>query len=406
MLPEINLPISLRAKLIQGHPWVYRNHVSGVAELRSGSWVQLRCGGLTAVGLWDAQSSIAVRIFTRKGQPDASWFAERVWEAWEGREQLRAGSTTAYRWIYGEGDGLPGMVVDRYGDYAIIQTYADSVGAIVPLVTTALRKCDPDLRGILLRESSREMTATDEQVDLGAQQAKPKAAGTRLAWGEAPPTDLVVQEHGLYFRANLFEGQKTGLFLDQRENRRMVEQLAGGREVLNCFAYTGGFSLYALRGGAAHVVSADIGQGLAEATSENLALNGLPAERHEFVTDDCFALLDAYAKAERRFQMVILDPPSFARSKSSQHAALRAYTRLNALGLRCVEIGGLLVTSSCTSQVSPEAFRNLLADAAVQAGRRLQIISEIGQPLDHPVPAGFPEGRYLKFIVARVLEQG
>jgi 23S rRNA (cytosine1962-C5)-methyltransferase len=404
-LPEITIPINLRAKLLQGHPWIYRDHVGGGAGLRSGSWVQLRCGGLTAVGLWDAHSPIAVRLFSRKGQPNAEWFAERVWEAWEGREPLRASDTTAYRWVYGEGDGLPGLVADRYGDYAIIQTYADSLSAIVPQVSAAMRRCDPELRGILLRESGRDGQAADEQVELGAQQ-RAKTAGTKLMWGEAPPADLVVQEQGLYFRANLFEGQKTGLFLDQRENRRTVEQLAGGREVLNCFSYTGGFSLYALRGGAAHVVSADIGQGLDAAASQNLALNGLPAERHQFITEDCFALLDAYAKAERHFQMVILDPPSFARSKSSQQAALRAYTRLNALGLRCVEIGGLLVTSSCTSQVGPEAFRSLLADAAVQAGRRLQIIHEAGHPLDHPVPAGFPEGRYLKFIVARVLEQG
>jgi 23S rRNA (cytosine1962-C5)-methyltransferase len=182
-----------------------------------------------------------------------------------------------------------------------------------------------------------------------------------------------------------------------------VEGLAGGRSVLNCFAYTGAFSLYALRGGAAEVVSADIGKGLAEAADANLALNGLDARRHRFVTEDCFALLDGYAKAGRRFDMVILDPPSFARQKSALHGAIRAYTRINALALRCLHPGGLLVSASCTSQVGPEQFRAMLGAAAGQAGVRLQVIHEAGQPADHPVPAGFPEGRYLKFVVARAL---
>ncbi|HMQ33500.1 MAG TPA: class I SAM-dependent methyltransferase, partial [Chloroflexaceae bacterium] len=154
---------------------------------------------------------------------------------------------------------------------------------------------------------------------------------------------------------------------------------------------------------AAEVVSADIGRGLAEAAAANLALNRLDRGRHSFVTEDCFALLDAYAKGSRRFQMVILDPPSFARQKSGLHAAARAYTRLNSLALRCLEPGGLLVSASCTSQIGPEQFRGILAEAAAQSQTRLQVVHEAGQPADHPVPAGFPEGRYLKFVVARAL---
>jgi 23S rRNA (cytosine1962-C5)-methyltransferase len=392
-IPELQVDPTIRARLAQGHPWVYRNHVREGRPLASGQWVRLRCGGLAVYGLWDAQSAIAVRVFSREEAPDGAWVAERVWEAWELRAGLRdSGATTAYRWIYGEGDGLPGLVVDRYGDYAVIQTYAESLSVVAPLVASALRACDPELRGALLRERPADDEAPAETTPR-----------LRVLWGEAPPDDLVVQEHGLFVHADLFQGQKTGLFLDQRENRRTVEGLAGGRTVLNCFAYTGAFSLYALRGGAAQVVSTDIGRGLAEATAANLALNRLDAARHSFVTEDSFALLDGYAKAGRRFQMVILDPPSFARQKSSLHAALRAYTRLNALALRCLEPGGLLVSASCTSQVSPEQFRGLLADAASQAQARLQIIHEAGQPADHPVPAGFPEGRYLKFVVARAL---
>ena len=223
-----------------------------------------------------------------------------------------------------------------------------------------------------------------------------------VAWGVAPPPNLVVREHGIQFFADLRAGQKTGLFLDHRENRRFVEGLSAGRTVLNCFAYTGAFSLYALRGGASSVVSADIGKGLADATAANVALNGFDAGRHSFATGDCFELLNQYVDEQRQFDLVILDPPSFAKSKQNRYAASRAYTRLNALALRCVAPGGLLATASCTSQIGPEAFKELLAAAGAAAGRRLQIIHEAGQPIDHPVPAHFPEGRYLKFVVARV----
>lgn len=398
MLPDVQAQSALKARLIQGHPWVYRNQVSGGRRLQSGTWVRVRCGSFSAIGLWDPSNPIAVRIFARNDVPSAAWIQDRIWEAWEARASIREQQTNAYRWVYGEGDGLPGLVVDRYGDYAIIQTYAQSLATIIPDVVPALRACDADLRGIVMRDAAPTLTP---DIDDGA--AAPTQHQLHTLWGELPPADLVVQEHGLYFRANLYIGQKTGLFLDQRENRRTVEELARGRRVLNCFAYTGGFSLYALRGSASQVVSVDIGRGLAEAAATNLALNQLDPARHIFLTENCFELLDHYAKTGQRFDIVILDPPSFAKEKTNIHSALRAYTRLNALALRCIEPGGWLVSSSCTSQVSPEQFRSLLADAAVRADCRLQIVYEAGQPIDHPVPAGFPEGRYLKFIVARIL---
>ncbi|WP_322816572.1 class I SAM-dependent rRNA methyltransferase [Chloroflexus sp.] len=385
---ELTIEPSLRSRLQQGHPWVYRNHLIGDERLHSGQWVRARCGGLTVYGLYDERSPIGLRVYSRNNLPDQSWFHERVWEAWELRAPLRAdGQTTAYRWIYGEGDNLPGLVVDRYGDYVVIQTYADSVQTVIPAITSALRAIDPDLRGVIQRPRQTDDKDEGEPV---------------LLWGEWPPRDLVVQEHGLFFQVDILYGQKTGLFLDQRDNRRTLEGWVAGARVLNCFAYTGGFSLYALRGHAAEVVSCDIGRGLAEATATNLALNRLPAERHRFITEDCFAVLDRFARQNQTFDVVILDPPSFARTRTSQHAAMRAYVRLNTLGLRCVTPGGLLVSASCTAQIGPEQFRSLLGEAAAQAHRRLQIIHEAGHPLDHPVPAGFPEGRYLKYIIARV----
>ncbi|GAB4210650.1 MAG: class I SAM-dependent rRNA methyltransferase [Roseiflexaceae bacterium] len=399
-IPEISLPAQLKERLAQGHPWVYRNHLPPGLRLPAGAWVRARCGGWSGYGLWDAEGPIALRIFSTRQPPDARWLRDRVADAWELREPLRAAGTTAYRLLFGEGDALPGLTVDLYGDYAVIQIYMDGADTLVDwLVNALLAVAAP--RGILLRGAVSEERPTASELE-GEAPSNPSRPAARLIWGEEPPRELVVVEHGLRFQADLRAGQKTGLFLDHRENRRYIETISAGRSVLNCFAYTGAFSLYALRGGAASVVSADIGKGLAAAAQANLALNGLDPARHSFVTADCFELLNRYVEQEREFDLVILDPPSFARSKQSRHAALRAYTRLNAQALRCVAPGGLLASASCTSQVGPEPFKEMLAAAAAVAGRRVQIIHEAGQPLDHPVPAQFPEGRYLKFVVGRV----
>jgi 23S rRNA (cytosine1962-C5)-methyltransferase len=302
----------------------------------------------------------------------------------------------------------------------LLDWLAAALSEVAPLRGVVLRKREPedadDLagdRGHAARDERRAAKGerqrdSHDQTSPFARRASSSgrsgASSRSSALGEAPPRDLVVREHGIQLYADLRGGQKTGLFLDQRENRRYVESISAGRAVLNCFAYTGGFSLYALRGGARAVVSADIGKGLAEAAAANVALNGFDAARHDFATADCFELLGRYADEGRRFDLVILDPPSFAKSRQSRYAAIRAYTRLNALALRCVASGGLLASASCTSQVGPEEFKQVLGAAAASAGRRLQIIHEAGQPLDHPVPAHFPEGRYLKFVVGRVHE--
>ena len=404
-LPEITLPTRLKERLAQGHPWVYRNHVPPNVRLPSGAWVRVRCGGWSGYGLWDAERPIAIRIFSERQLPDARWLRERVRAAWDLRAPLRDAGCTAYRWLFGEGDGLPGLTVDRYGDFAVTQTYMDGAGQLLEWLVAALNEVAP-LRGIVLRQRDADVEdmTTDHRPLTTSEDSGSSVVGRRssVVWGVVPPPNLVVREHGIQFFADLRAGQKTGLFLDQRENRRLIEELSAGRTVLNCFAYTGAFSLYALRGGASTVVSADIGKGLAEATAANVALNGFDAARHSFVTADCFELLNQYVAEERQFDLVILDPPSFAKSKQNRFAAIRAYTRLNTLALRCVAPGGLLATASCTSQVGPEAFKEMLAAAGAAAGKRLQIIHDAGQPIDHPVPAHFPEGRYLKFVVARV----
>jgi 23S rRNA (cytosine1962-C5)-methyltransferase len=401
-LTDIFLSTTLKERLAQGHPWVYRNHVPTDVRLASGAWVRVRCGGWTGYGLWDNEGPIAIRIFSTQQVPDARWLRTHVQRAWELRAPLRASGCTAYRWLFGEGDGLPGLTVDLYDQFAVIQTYMAGASVLLDWLVDALQATTA-LRGIILRDKERRL----ELGDLGATRQCDDQTQSSVVniWGELPPDDFTVVEYDLRFYTDLRSGQKTGLFLDHRENRRYVEGLSAGRTVLNCFAYTGAFSLYALRGGANAVISADIGKGLAHAAEDNIVLNDLDTARHTFVTSDCFDLLETYADQGRQFDLVILDPPSFAKSKQNRFAAVRAYARLNALAMHCVTPSGLLATASCTSQVGPEAFKEMLAAAGASAARRLQIIHEAGQPLDHPVPAHFPEGRYLKFVVGRVLEE-
>ncbi len=387
--PEVQINPALRAKLSEGHPWVYRNQLVSGLQHTSGTWVRVRCAGWQAIGLWDAASPIAIRVFSSATVPDSRWIRQRVREAYALRAIVRAQETTAWRWLFGESDGIPGMVVDVYGPYAVLQTYADSVEVLVPLVVEALR-AEASLDGILIRRRPH-----DERDEGGA------ASKIERLWGEWPPRDLVVAEHGLRFKANLHAGQKTGLFLDHRENRLTLQHFAAGKAVLNCFAYTGAFSVYALRGGASHVTSCDIAAGAIVDAQTNFALNGFEPDAHDFVTGDVFNLLEAYSASGRSFDVIVLDPPSFARARKHVEVAVRAYTRLNRLALQCLAPGGYLASASCTSQVSPDMFRALLAAAAARTGKRLTLVHDAGQAVDHPVAAHFPEGRYLKFMIGR-----
>ncbi len=385
-LETLELPHFLKPALSQGHPWVYRDHVPRNFRAKNGTWVEIQAGNWKGYALWDATSPIALRVFSTRQVPDAAWIRAQLQRAWEHRAPLRERETTAYRLLFGEGDGVPGLTIDLYGVYAVVATYADSVTTLLDWVVSGLKHIT-ELRGIVHRGG--------EEGNTGK---------IRLLWGELPPQDLTVLEYGLTFRANLYEGQKTGLFLDHRENRRYIEGLSRDKRVLNLFAYSGAFSLYAARGGASHVTSVDIAPNAADDARTNFALNGFDPAAHEFVVADVFDYLEQCRIRKRKFDVVISDPPSFAHTKAQLPQALKAYTRLNAMGLRTVLDGGLYAAASCTSQVSPEAFRELLADAARQAGVRFQFIHDIGQPLDHPVMAPHKEGRYLKFVVGRVWE--
>lgn len=388
----LNVDPSLESALVSGHPWIYRNHLPK-HNLEGGEWIVVRSGGTQAYGLYDASSPIAVRLFfheplgavTRAPQTE---MAHRLVQALELRARFFDAQTNAYRLVFGEGDFLPGLTIDRYERFAVVQTYADALQTILPDVIRTLTREQGKLtfhpqrcKGVLTRDEN----------------------GLQALWGELPPPELTISENGLRMIANLYDGQKTGLFLDHRDNRSLIERFSRGKRVLNLFSYTGAFSLYAARGGAQSVTSVDIAEAAILDAQRNFQLNGFDPDDHEFIVQDCFSLLEEYARQGRRFDLVIVDPPSLARSKQSRYAAARAYARLNRLALKCVEPGGLLATASCTSQIFPEHFKEILSQAATETSKRVQILQENGQAIDHPVPVSFPEGRYLKFILARVL---
>ncbi|CAA9580369.1 MAG: Putative RNA methyltransferase Caur_2521 [uncultured Truepera sp.] len=378
MFYTLVLDRSLEPALKSGHPWVYRNHLPK-HTLSTGDWVRVRAGSAEAYGLFDAEGQIAVRLFG-SAPPQGNWVEKRVQDALDLRARVIGPETDAYRLLYGEGDFLPGITVDRYGRFAVLRRYSPGVDSLVSVVASSVGKA-LKLRGVASRDDGE----------------------LRALWGDLPPPELTVRENGIRLLANLYDGQKTGLFLDHRDNRQTLSRFSAGARVLNLFSYTGAFSLYAVRGGAQHVTSVDVAPAAIGDAKRNFVLNGFDPEAHTFLSTDVFALLSDYAARKEQFGVVVLDPPSFARSKRSRFAALRAYTKLNAQALRCTQPGGLLATASCTSQVSPEDFRAVLGEAALSADVRVQVIHEAGHAPDHPVPASFPEGRYLKFLVARVL---
>jgi 23S rRNA (cytosine1962-C5)-methyltransferase len=343
----------------------------------------VRAGAFAGHALWDDESPVALRIFSSRQKPDAAWVQARIAEAWALRRPLRE-TTDAFRLVYGEGDALPGIVVDYYGGYCLLVTYSSSVECLVDWVTRALIEL-PGVRGVVRRSAGRS-----DQLEVLA--------------GGAPTKDLVVSEGSWRLRVNLPEGQKTGLFLDHRDNRLFVAGLCKEASVLNLFCYTGAFSLAALAGGARQVTSVDAAAPSIQAARENFALNGHDPEKFEFVVQDVFEYLERVRDERRRFDVVVSDPPSFAKRREQQRLALKAYRKLAVLGMRVTTPGGIYVAASCTSQVSPDQFRQTLVEAAERVNRRVQLIHEAYHAVDHPVFVGHPEGRYLKCFVTRVLE--
>ena len=347
-----------------------------------------------AVGLYDPHGPIRVRVL-HQGSPatiDEAWWQNQLAKAAHIREPLQRTQTDGYRLVHGENDGFPGLVIDRYAD-----TY------VVKLYTTAWV---PHLRGVLagltaVMQPARIVLRLNRSMSNHPDELFGLQDGTVL-WGEPITRPVQFKENGLWFAADVVEGQKTGFFLDQRDNRAKVETLAAGKSVLNVFAYSGGFSLYAARGGATQVASLDISEpALQDATYNftlNMAIPAVAACKHELVLGDAFAKMMDLQQNGRSFDIVIIDPPSFAKKQAEVERALGAYARLVKLGLGLLKPGGTLVAASCSSRVSAEAFAKVVSETAAGEKRQLHNIEQTGHAIDHPIT--FPEGAYLKCIFA------
>ena len=381
----------------RGHPWLFENAIRQQShDGRSGDLAVIfdRKRRFLAIGLYAPASPIRVRILAQ-GQPtaiDADWFLYKLETAAEQRLPLLQTNTTGYRLIHGENDGLPGLIIDRYDNTYVLKLYTT---AWVPHLSFLLRGLTAvaQPKRVVLRLSRFVQRQTDALYGLAEGQlllGKPLKNGVRFL------------ENGLYFEADVVQGQKTGFFLDQRDNRARVEPLAAGKRVLNVFAYTGGFSLYAARGGAKEVVSLDMSQPALANAMRNFKLNRaherVAVAEHELLVGDAFLTMKQLIANRRRFEMVIIDPPAFAKRKEEVERAVSAYGRLVRLGLRLLRPGGILVMASCSSRVGAEQFFEVVHKAAVGAGRPLQEIERTGHAIDHPI--SFPEGAYLKCLFA------
>jgi 23S rRNA (cytosine1962-C5)-methyltransferase len=344
-------------------------------------------GRFVARGYLDPHSAITVRVLTREpGEAiDGPFWRGRVRRALALRDDLVRG-TTGYRVVHGESDGLPGVVVDRYADFAVLKLYSAGLTPHRPAIVEAIRAEVPGLAGVF----GRDEVARDEDSD----DAKPQG---RVLWGDAPPERIAIDEHGMKLLVDVRQGQKTGLFLDQRENRRLVREMSAGRgDALNLFGYTGGFSVAAALGGARHVVTVDVDRDAIALARENFRANGLDPADHAFASEDAFEILRRYKAQGRRFDLVVCDPPAFAKSQKAVEGAIAGYAALNRAALQVLAPGGILVTASCSARVSPEQFQDAVKEAAFKSRVDLQLVEDRRQPPDHPVAPQFREGRYLK----------
>ena len=391
---RLRLRLTATAETIirSGHPWIFADSIRD--QNREGSVGELavifdRKDKFLAVGLFDPGSPIRVRIL-HTGKPqaiDPAWWLAHLAQALARRDGLLDATTTGYRLIHGESDGWPGLVLDRYDTTLVLKLYTAAWLPRLDEILALLQEKIPDDR-IILRLSRNIQPIAKERF---------QREDGHLLYGAPPDGAVIFSENGIRFEADVLRGQKTGFFLDQRENRREVETLARGRRVLNAFSFSGGFSVYAARGSAKSVTDLDISAHALESARRNFALNrnfaSVAACRHETVQADAFEWIE---KTAERFDLIVLDPPSLAKRATEREGAIRAYERLNLLGINLLARDGILVAGSCSAHVSAVEFFDAVRRAAMKSGRKYTELKTLRHPPDHP--AGFKEAEYLKVI--------
>jgi len=375
-----------------GHPWIYNNEIDRIAGTVSpGDIVEVYYfdGQLAGRGYINPGSQIMIRLLTRKrDQIDAAFFHQKISEAWAYRQQL--GYTENCRLVFGEADGLPALIIDKFNDYFVLQTLSLGIEQWKTAIVDALNAIFKP-KGIYERNDVpvRELEGLEQKKDF---------------LSDPFPTEIIIQENGLQFYVDIEHGQKTGYFLDQQDNRRAIQHIVKGADVLGAFTYTGTFEIHAAHYGAKSVLGIDISENAVAQANRNAALNKLD-HIVKFEAMNAFDVLKNWGKEGRKYDVVMLDPPAFTKSRSSIEKAVTGYKEINLRGMKMINNGGFLVTSSCTNLVSPELFLDTIYMAAKDAKKRIRQVTYQSQSSDHPIIWGMENTHYLKFLIVEVCDK-
>jgi 23S rRNA (cytosine1962-C5)-methyltransferase len=389
---ELRLVKDVRTSIDAGHPWIYRDAIER-HDVAPGEIVRVvdRDRSTLAIGFVD-EGVIGVRVLGRKKTDlEGDVIRQRLSAALAARARFVGEDTTAFRWVHGEGDRLPGVVIDLYDAHAVVRF--DSLGAerfvlaqtgSMEALVASMRDARPSLRGVLFRKGRGE------------------SKEVRVVWGERPSELVSVREHGMTLLADLFHGQKTGLFLDHRESRHRVRALSAGTDVLNLYGYTGGFSIAAGLGGARSVETVDVADAALALARQGWEANGLSSSAHTTHTEDVPRFLEKAREAHRQYDLIVGDPPSFAPNETAVPNAMRSYRALHRACLRLLRPGGLYLAASCSSHIGTERFDRTIREALEKVPRHVRILERWGGAPDHPRLPAFPEGDYLKCVLLSV----
>lgn len=382
--------------LLRRHPWVFSGAVArleGKAQLGETVDVCDHNGKFLARAAYSPQSQIRARVWSWQQDEsiDIAFFIRRFEQAQQWRDWLaQQDGLDSYRLIAGESDGLPGVTIDRFGNFLVLQLLSAGAEYQRPAIISALQHCFPTC-------------AIYDRSDVAVRKKEGLELTQGTVTGEIPPPLLPITEHGMKLLVDIQGGHKTGYYLDQRDSRLATRRYARDARVLNCFSYTGGFAVSALMGGCREVTSVDTSQEALDVARQNVALNGLDVSRAHFLRDDVFKLLRRYRDAGEKFDLIVMDPPKFVENKNQLAGACRGYKDINMLAMQLLNPGGILMTFSCSGLMATDLFQKIVADAALDAGREAQFIEQFRQAADHPVIASYPEGLYLKGFACRVV---
>ncbi|CAM4184416.1 23S rRNA (cytosine1962-C5)-methyltransferase [Pedobacter westerhofensis] len=381
---------------LQKHPWIFSGAIDKVkGSPLNGEVVKVLAAdkSFLAYGYYNSDSRVAVRLleWDEEKTIGKDWYHSKLKQSIAARAHvLNNEDTNTCRMVFSEADYLPGLIVDKYANFLSLQILSAGIENVKADIIDILRT---ELNPAGIFDKSDATARTHEKLELSQ----------GLLWGETPPEFIEVRENGVRYHINIAEGQKSGFYCDQRDNREILAAYTKDREVLDCFCYSGGFTLNSLKNGAKHVTSVDSSALAIETLQHNLGLNGFTEDQQTSIQSDVNKQLRAFKDEERKFDVIILDPPKYAPSRSALDRAARAYKDLNRLGMLLLNPGGIMATYSCSGAVDLETFKQIIAWAALDAGKEVQIIRQFHQPEDHPVRISFPEGEYLKGLLIRVL---